>query len=55
MDGAIHVSTKVPGRVPASYALYDKVVAASGRTIAYTKTTVAPDGSIIHIKDKLVP
>ncbi len=54
-DGAIHLSTKVPGRVPGSYAIYEKVVDASGTTIAYTKTTVAPDGSIIHIKDKLMP
>jgi hypothetical protein len=54
-DGAIHLSTKVPGRVPGSYAIYEKVVDASGRTIAYTKTTVAPDGSVLHIKHKLVP
>ena len=54
-DGAIHLSTKVPGRVPGSYAIYEKVMDASGTTTAYTKTSVAPDGSIIHIKDKLVP
>jgi hypothetical protein len=54
-DGTIHLSTKVPGRVPGSYAIYEKVVDASGRTIAYTKTTVAPDGSVLHIKHKLVP
>lgn len=54
-DGAVRFSTKVPGRVPGSYAMYDKVVDASGETVAYTKTTVAPDGTIIHVKDKLNP
>lgn len=54
-DGAVQLSTKVPGRVPGSYATYDKVVDASGTTIGYTKTTVAPDGTIVHIKDKLLP
>lgn len=54
-DGAVQLSTKVPGRAPGSYATYDKVVDASGTTIGYTKTTVAPDGTIVHIKDKLLP
>lgn len=54
-DGAVQLSTKVPGRVPGSYATYDKVVDATGTTIGYTKTTVAPDGTIVHIKDKLLP
>lgn len=54
-DGAVRLSTKVPGRVPGSHATYDKVVDSSGTTIGYTKTTVAPDGTIVHIKDKLRP
>lgn len=54
-DGAVQLSTKVPGRVPGSYATYDKVVDASGTTTGYTKTTVLPDGTILHTKDKLNP
>ncbi len=54
-DGAIHLTTKVPGRVPGSYAIYEKVVDVSGKTIGVTKTTFAPDGTIIHVKDKLAP
>ena len=45
----------VPGRVPGSYATYDKTLDASGKTISYTKTTVAPDGHIVHVKDKFNP
>lgn len=45
----------VPGRVPGSYAVYTKTVAEDGTTIGYTKTTVTPDGSIAHVKDKMVP
>jgi hypothetical protein len=51
----IQLSSKVPGRVPGAYASYEKTVDASGKTIAYTKTTVAPDGRIVHVKDKLNP
>jgi hypothetical protein len=54
-DGSVQFETKVPGRVPGSYALYTKTVGEDGTTIGYTKTTVTPDGSIAHIKDKLVP
>jgi len=32
-----------------------ETVGEDGTTIGYTKTTVTPDGSIAHIKDKLVP
>lgn len=54
-EGTVQLSTKVPGRVPGSYATYDKVVDASGTTIGYTKKTVLPDGTILHTKDKLNP
>jgi len=37
-DGTVQFETKVPGRVPNSYALYTKVVDESGNTIKYTKT-----------------
>ncbi len=43
---------EVPGQVPGSKAIYEKQVDAFGNTISYTKTTVAPDGSIVHVKQK---
>lgn len=51
----VQFSTRVPGRVPGSYATYTKVVDSSGITIGYTKTTVAPDGTVVHVKDKMLP
>ncbi len=43
----------VPARnIPGSFARYEKVVDSAGNTISYTKTTYAPDGSIMHIKIK---
>jgi hypothetical protein len=45
----------MPGRVPGSYATYTKVEDSIGNTVDYTKTTVAPDGTIGHVKDKLIP
>ncbi len=43
----------VPARnIPGSFARYEKVVDTSGNTLSYTKTTYAPDGSIVHIKAK---
>jgi hypothetical protein len=53
-NGIVHLTSKVPGRVPGSFAVYEKIIDAFGVTIGYTKTTVAPDGTTIHIKDKLV-
>jgi hypothetical protein len=35
-----------------SFATYEKQVDANGTTILYTKTTYAPDGRIVHIKQK---
>jgi hypothetical protein len=51
-DGSITMEAKVPGRVPGSYALYTKTIDEAGNTITYTKTTVAPDGSVVHVKEK---
>ena len=43
----------VPAKdVPGSYATYEKQVDAKGNTILFTKTTYAPDGSIVHVKQK---
>jgi hypothetical protein len=50
--GAAAFVAEVPGRVPGSKAIYRKEVDASGRTTGFTKTTIGPDGSIVHIKDK---
>jgi hypothetical protein len=46
-------TSEVPGIVPGSSAVYQKVVDPSGQTTIYVKTTLAPDGHTIHIKDKL--
>ena len=54
-NGAVRCTARVPGRVPGSHAVYEKVIDSNGVTTAYRKTTVAPDGSIVHVKDKLNP
>ncbi|MEW6533773.1 MAG: hypothetical protein AB1473_23285 [Thermodesulfobacteriota bacterium] len=43
---------EVPGKVPRSKAIYEKRVDAAGRTTGYTKTTVDPEGKVVHVKDK---
>lgn len=52
-DGAVQFEARVPGRVPGSYSNYTKTVDSAGNTIGYTKTTVVPDGSVAHVKDKM--
>lgn len=43
----------VPARtIPGSFATYEKQVDAAGVTLNYTKTTYAPDRSIVHVKQK---
>lgn len=52
-DGGKIFQADVPARnIPGSYARYEKVVDSSGNTISYKKTTYAPDGSVVHIKNK---
>lgn len=51
-NGAVVFNTDVPGRVPGSCATYAKTIDSGGVTIDYKKTTVTPDGSIAHVKDK---
>lgn len=51
-DGSVEFAADVPGRVPGSYATYTKVVDENGVTTSYVKTTVAPDGSVVHTKIK---
>jgi len=43
---------EVQGKVPGSKAMYEKTINSKGETIKYDKIAYAPDGSIIHIKDK---
>jgi len=51
-NGDLVYTSTVPGRVPGSYAEYTKIVNEAGETVKMVKTTYAPDGSIVHIKDK---
>jgi hypothetical protein len=44
---------EVLGRVPGSFALYEKQVDVAGTTLQYTKTTFNPAGAIFHVKDKI--
>lgn len=43
---------EVPGKVPGSKAIYEKVVDASGNTVRYDKITVDPTGNVVHVKQK---
>lgn len=52
-NGVVTFTTRVPGRVPGSYATYAKTVDEAGTTIGYVKTTIAPDGTVVSVKDKL--
>lgn len=51
-DGAVTMSSTVPGKVPGSSATYVKSVDAAGKTTRYVKTTTLPSGEVAHIKDK---
>lgn len=52
-EGQRTFRSDVPTRnIPGSYARYEKIVSGAGETVSYTKTTFAPDGSIVHIKIK---
>lgn len=53
-NGVVTFTTRVPGRVPGSSATYAKTVDEAGTTIGYVKTTIAPDGTVVSVKDKLV-
>jgi RHS repeat-associated protein len=51
-DGLVQFESDVPGTVPGSYATYTKVVDANGSTVTFYKTTIAPDGTVVHVKVK---
>jgi hypothetical protein len=52
-DGSYLFTGKSPGRVPGSYALYQKGVNAEGKTVSAVKTTIDPEGVVVSVKDKL--
>jgi RHS repeat-associated protein len=52
-NGGVAAQGVSPGKVPGSSALYEKQIDSAGKTIQYTKTTTAPDGTIVHVKDKI--
>lgn len=52
-NGGVSAQATSPGRVPGSRAVYEKQIDIDGNTIQSTKTTYGPNGSIIHVKDKL--
>lgn len=53
LGGGVVFSATVPGKVPGSSAVYQKTVDSAGQTTGYLKTMFAPDGSVVHIKDKI--
>lgn len=52
-NGNVLFEAKVPGRVPGSYAIYSKQIDNTGKTVDYNKTTVDPQGKIVHVKNKM--
>lgn len=51
--GNARMTAEVPGRVPGSKAVYEKVVGPAGETVSAAKTTFDPTGAVVHEKDKL--
>ena len=52
-NGGKAFQADVPARnIPGSFATYEKQIDTTGTTLNYTKTTYAPDGSIVHVKQK---
>jgi hypothetical protein len=39
--------------VPGSKAIYEKQIDATGKTTQFTKTTIDPQGNVVHVKDKI--
>ena len=51
--GVAAQATSPASNIPGSKAVYEKQIDSSGKTIQSTKTTYAPDGKIVHVKDKM--
>lgn len=53
-NGGVVVQAHSPAsNIPGSGAVYEKQIGADGKTQQFTKTTYAPDGGIVHVKDKV--
>ena len=51
-DGRVVFSVKQPARdIPGSYTMWEKQMDSVGNTIRNSKTTVGPNGELIHIKN----
>lgn len=56
LDGSAVFQIDSPAaNIPGSFATYEKQVDALSKTLQFTKTTYAPDGSIVHIAPKYPP
>jgi RHS repeat-associated protein len=54
-DSSVAFQAKVPAtNIPGSYSVYEKQVNSYGITENYSKTTYAPDGTIVHVKYKYI-
>lgn len=52
-NGGVAVKATSFGKVSGSRAVYEKQIDAEGNTVQFTKTTIDPKGSIVHVKDKI--
>ncbi|MCB9025535.1 MAG: hypothetical protein H6625_04390 [Bdellovibrionaceae bacterium] len=52
-NGSVSYQSFMPGKVPGSFAVYEKQVSSTGETLQYAKTTFGPNGNIIHDKEKI--
>jgi hypothetical protein len=53
--GKVFQADSPAANIPRSYARYEKQIDVLGDTISHTKTTIGPQGEIIHIAPKLPP
>jgi len=53
LGSGVAMTASVPGKVPGSQAIYQKVMDSMGKTMSYLKTTKDPAGQVVHIKDKI--
>ena len=52
-NGATNIQGLNPGKVPRSYAVYYNIFNRNGKIVLSRKTTVDPNGKIVHDKNKL--
>lgn len=51
-NGNYQIKMENPGRVSGSKAIYYKIIDSEGKTIRVYKETYAPDGNLVHVKEK---